>query len=77
MLVYQVSINLVPVEYASYHLMDRKQYFLKKTEKIYFFFGLPHLASFISFFIEIAIAYIHPVYGRIQTHDLFDVSLLP
>jgi hypothetical protein len=38
---------------------------------------LPHLASFISFFIEIAIAYIHPVYGRIQTHDLFDVSLLP
>jgi len=40
------------------------------------------LATFISFFneYEIAIAsfaYIHPVYGGIQNHDLLDVSLLP
>ncbi len=44
------------------------------------FFGVPHLATFISFFIEYviaSIAYIHPVYGGIRTHDLLDVSLLP
>ncbi len=41
---------------------------------------MPHLATFISFFIEYviaSIAYIHPVYGGIQTHDLLDVSFLP
>jgi hypothetical protein len=41
---------------------------------------MPHLATLISFFIEYVIAsisYIHPVYGRIWTHDLLDVSLLP
>ncbi len=44
------------------------------------FFGVPHLATFISFFIEYviaSIAYIHPVYDRIQTHNLLDMSLLP
>ena len=41
------------------------------------FFGVPHLATFISFFIEYVIAYIHPVYGGIRTHYLLDVSLLP
>ncbi len=43
------------------------------------FFGVPHLATFISFFIEYviaSIAYIHPVHGGIWTHDLLDVSLL-
>ena len=40
-----------------------------------FFFGVAHLATFISFFIEYA--YIHPVYGGIWTHNLLDVSLLP
>jgi len=46
----------------------------------FFFFGVPHLASFIFFFIKYviaSIAYIHPVYGGIRTHDLLDVSLLP
>ena len=41
---------------------------------------MPHLATFISFFIEYviaSIAYIHPVYVGIQTQDLLDVSLLP
>jgi hypothetical protein len=45
-----------------------------------YFFGVPHLATFISFFIKYviaSIAYIHPVYGGIRTHDLLDVSLLP
>jgi hypothetical protein len=44
------------------------------------YFGVPHLATFISFFIEYviaSIAYIHPVYSGIRTHDLLDVSLLP
>ncbi len=44
------------------------------------FFGVPNCATFISFFIEYviaSIAYIHPVYGGIQTHDLLGVSLLP
>ena len=48
---------------------------------IYIFFGVPHLATFILFlFIEYviaSIAYIHPVYGGIRTHNLLDVSLLP
>jgi hypothetical protein len=38
------------------------------------------LATFISFFIEYviaSIAYIHAVYGGIQTHGLLDLSLLP
>jgi len=41
---------------------------------------VPHLAIFISFFIEYgiaSIAYIHPVYGGIRTHDLLDGSFLP
>jgi hypothetical protein len=41
---------------------------------------VPHLATFIFFFIEYviaSIAYIHPVYVGIQTQDLLDVSLLP
>ncbi len=45
-----------------------------------YFFGVPHLATFIFFFIAYviaSIAYIHPVYGGIWTHDLLDVSLLP
>jgi hypothetical protein len=48
---------------------------------IYIFFGVPHLATFIFFVneyvIATSIAYIHLVYGGIQTHDLLDVSLLP
>jgi hypothetical protein len=42
-------------------------------------FCVPHLATFIIFlFIELHyIAYVHPVYGGIWTHDLLDVSLLP
>ncbi len=42
-------------------------------------FGVPHLATFIPFFIEYviaSIAYIPPAFGGIQTHDLLDVSLL-
>ena len=38
------------------------------------------MATFISFFIEYviaSIAYIHAVYGGIQTHGLLDLSLLP
>ena len=42
---------------------------------------MPHLATFIFFVNEYvlatSIAYIHLVYGGIQTHDLLDVSLLP
>ncbi len=43
------------------------------------FFCVPHLATFILFLFNViaSIAYIHPVYGGIQTHDLLDVSLLP
>ena len=43
-------------------------------------FFVPPLATFISFIIEYviaSIAYIHPVYDGIQTHDLLDVTLLP
>jgi hypothetical protein len=37
---------------------------------------LPLFPFFIEYVIA-SIAYIHPVYGRIRTHDLLDVSLLP
>ena len=50
------------------------------SSHFFFFFSVPHLATFISFFIEYviaSIAYIHAVYGGIQTHGLLDLSLLP
>jgi hypothetical protein len=44
-------------------------------------FGVPLLATFILLlligYVIDSIAYIHPVYGRIRTHYLLDVSLLP
>ncbi len=47
----------------------------------YFFFGMPHLAILILFlftgYVIASIAYTHPVYGRIQTHNLLVMSLLP
>jgi hypothetical protein len=42
-----------------------------ETKTKQFFLNVPHLATFISFFIEYviaSIAYIHPVHGGIQTH---------
>jgi hypothetical protein len=41
---------------------------------------VPYFATFISFFIEYliaSIAYIHPVYGGIQTYDRLNMSRLP
>ncbi len=43
-----------------------------------FFFGVPHLATFILFlfneYVIASIAYIHPVYDGIRTHVLLDMS---
>ena len=53
---------------------------IEKLSFFKYFFGEPHSATFISFFIEYvraSMALNHPVYGRIWTHDLLDVSLLP
>jgi hypothetical protein len=46
----------------------------------HFFFGVPHLATFIFYFyfsVKDIIPYIHPEYGAgVQTHDLFVMSRL-
>ncbi len=41
------------------------------------FFCVPHLANFISFFIEYVIACIAYIHPTIQSHDHLDKSLLP
>jgi hypothetical protein len=47
----------------------------------HFFFGVPHLATFIfdvSFTVKDTIPYIHPEYGAgVQTQDLLVMSRLP
>ena len=54
---------------SKYSTDDRKVPLFPR--KIYVFFGVPHLATLILFlFNEYVIAYIHPVYGGIQTHVL-------
>jgi hypothetical protein len=54
---------------------------LKEASFLNIFFGVPHLATFILFlfngYVIASIAYIHPVYGGIRTHDLLDVNLPP
>ncbi len=46
-----------------------------------YFFGVLRLATFILFlfnrYVIASIAYIHPVYGGIWTHDLLDMNLPP
>ena len=49
--------------------------------KYFFFFGVPHLATFIFdilFYVIASIGYIHPVYGAgVWTHNLLIMSCLP
>jgi hypothetical protein len=78
------SINQpCPVRKCTLSSYGQEIIFFEENRKdlfILFYFGVPHLATFISSLIEhviVRITYIHPVYGGIQTHNLFDVSLLP
>jgi hypothetical protein len=38
---------------------------------------VPHLATFIFVYVIASIAYIHPLYDPVRTHDLLIVSRLP
>ncbi len=76
------SINYILFNKHKNSCFKGRQIFLVFSGDIFkknIFFGVPHLPTFISFFIHViaSIAYFHPVYGGIRTHNLSDVSLLP